>query len=280
VRRYAVGLLVVLLAPVLALGDHLKIVGVTRVAPYKLVRLKAEGLEVSKDHPDVKARLGWRWSVEPIKGTSETEKQTTDRKASIDWAAGKDGKTKEQSWVAPPGDYKVTLRQTVEYADGFRDNETAEVVVTILPPGPRPPNPIDPVDPVDPVDPSKPAPIPLPGLRVLVIYDYSKKSDLTSSQREVIDTSEQIRQYLRSKCVVTPTSPDGAYRIVDYRQKFRPGEEWTDALARLRGGLPWVIISNGKTGYEGPLGWGDHPQLGAALTGKSFIEFVSKYEVK
>ncbi len=28
---------------------------------------------------------------------------------------------------------------------------------------------------------------------------------------------------------------------------------WQDALKRKRGALPWLVISNGKSGFEGPL---------------------------
>lgn len=261
--------LLLVAAPIWA-GD-LKIVGVTKVAPYKLVRLKAEGLELPKkgeDHGEVKARGAWRWFIDG--------KLPKDNKV-LDVASGSTGTAKDLQFVAPPGDYKVTLSQMVTFADGYQDKEAAEVVVTIIapgpppvPPGPVPPGPVPP-GPVPPTPtPDQDAPIKLPGLRVMVIYDAMNTNGHTPANRSIFNQSQRLREYLNSKTVVTPTNPAGAYRIVRAGQYFDPSEEWA-AAAKLAKSLPWLVISNGKTGFSGPL----PPDMDDS----KLIELTKRYEV-
>jgi hypothetical protein len=119
------------------------------------------------------------------------------------------------------------------------------------PPGPTPPpNPVDPPKPVPPVD---PAPIPAAGLHVLVVYDALKLTTLTTEQQGAI-YGKDVRDYLRAVC---PKGEDGV--TAEWRMwpvdVDASGESklWRDALARPRKSLPWIVVSNGKTGFEGPL---------------------------
>jgi len=70
----------------------------------------------------------------------------------------------------------------------------------------------------------------------------------------------KVRNYLRDNCIKVDGVPD--WRIVD------PDTQYTDqnhrfvkALKRPRTSLPWLIISNGVTGYEGPFPGGPDATL-------------------
>lgn len=115
--------------------------------------------------------------------------------------------------------------------------------------GPRPP----PVDPDVKPEPPKPnvAPIPGDGLRVLIVYE--SMTNLPPAQAAAI-YGQEMRDYLNAKC---PKGPDGRtpeYRIYD---KDTPVDNesatWKGAMSRKRDSIPWLIVSNGKTGFEGPL---------------------------
>lgn len=130
---------------------------------------------------------------------------------------------------------------------------------TPQPPGPVPPTPVPPTP--HPPTPPKPAPIAEPGLRVLIIYESGPKGDekLTKEQ-EAILYGETVWNYLASKCVKEP-SGNPATRIYDKDASPTDLPVWQTALKRPRlkadgtpdPTIPWVIISNGTTGYEGPL---------------------------
>ena len=125
----------------------------------------------------------------------------------------------------------------------------------------------DPVDPPDPPDDD--APIPEPGFRVLILYETSEYEKLDPLHKAVISGLE-VRQYLDKTCVKEEDGGEG-YRIYDKDQDVSGDYKvWRDAMERRPSEIPWVIISNGKTGYEGKL------PLGPA----KFIELCKKYEIK
>ncbi len=111
-----------------------------------------------------------------------------------------------------------------------------------VPPDPNPPKP----DPPKP-DPPSPAPIPLPGFRVLVVYESS-----TANNTLGVIAAKSVQDYLAAKCI-----KDGAaseWRVWDKDVKLdNVKQHWKDAMARPRTTIPWLIISNGTSGYEGPL---------------------------
>ena len=117
-----------------------------------------------------------------------------------------------------------------------------------IPPNPNP-NPPVPPNPVPPI----PAPIAAPGLRVLMLYESSQLSKLPVAQSAILyDTG--LRTYLDS---TTPVGKDGKtheYRIWD-KDVNPAGDDqiWQDALKRPHATIPWILISNGTTGFEGPL---------------------------
>lgn len=132
-------------------------------------------------------------------------------------------------------------------------------------PEPDPPGP----DPGPTPDPDNPAPIPEAGFRVLVIYESEFKEQIPILQKAII-TGAEVRNYLDKACA---KEPDGgaAYRIYDQHVDASADYPvWKTAMERRHESIPWVLISNGKTGYEGPL-----PE-----SPSKFIELCKKYEVK
>jgi hypothetical protein len=111
------------------------------------------------------------------------------------------------------------------------------------PPGPNPPGP----------DPDNPAPIPLAGFRVLITYESGKLSEMPAKQMNIL-YDQQLRQYLDSKCVVGKDGKTKEWRIWDADvDKSGAEKHWQDAATRKKDKLPWILISDGKRGYEGPL---------------------------
>lgn len=118
------------------------------------------------------------------------------------------------------------------------------------PPGPdvKPdPKPIDPQP--KPVDPA--APIPLSGFRVLIVFETGQ--GLPAAQSSIL-YGKRTRDYLDQHCVKGPNGQTPEYRIYDKDVPLaNESKLWRDAMARPRTSVPWLLISNGTTGYEGPL---------------------------
>lgn len=128
-----------------------------------------------------------------------------------------------------------------------------QTVTAPQPPPPDPPAPPTPVPPPTPPTPVDPAPIPADGNRVLIVYETADLTNYPAAQTNVL-YAKQVRDYLRSKCVVGPDGKTREWRIYD-KDLDLSGESplWRDAMKRDRKSLPWIVISTGKTGYEGPL---------------------------
>lgn len=101
---------------------------------------------------------------------------------------------------------------------------------------------VDPKDPV--VDPNNPAPIPDAGLHALFIYETADR--LSPGQAAIISSATLI-EFLNNGWKWRKFDKD-----VDLSKAAQP---WAKAAMRPRKSVPWVIISNGKTGFEGP--WPD-----------------------
>lgn len=105
-----------------------------------------------------------------------------------------------------------------------------------------------------------PPPIPEPGLHVLIVEETEDRGKVPPSQANIF-TSVALREYLDSKAK--------GWRIFDQDVDLRlEAKLWQDAMARDRESLPWIVISNGKSGHEGPL-----PETVAAT-----IDLIKKYE--
>jgi hypothetical protein len=71
-------------------------------------------------------------------------------------------------------------------------------------------------------------------------------------ETQVILAGADVREFLAVNCV----SEGGVagFRIYDPDVALTSeSPTWQKAMARPRSQIPWVVISNGTTGYEGPL---------------------------
>lgn len=168
-------------------------------------------------------------------------------------------------FAAPPGTYKVRVRAFKPDSESPLEAWRTVVVQPRAPPpgpapgpgpAPTPPGPIPPgPTPPGPVPPTPPAPIPVDGGHVLIVYETGQ---LHPPAQAAIFTSGVLRDYLDKHTLSTPTDGTGgrAYRIWDQHVNLAHpavAEKWRTAMARPRQSLPWIVVSNGRTGYEGPL---------------------------
>lgn len=96
----------------------------------------------------------------------------------------------------------------------------------------------------DPPSPSAPFPVPSEGLYVLIVEETAERPKLPSEQL-LIFTSTAVREWLDSHA---------KWRLLDQNAPMTNDEKvWQDAMKVSRQSVPWIVISNGKTGYSGPL---------------------------
>lgn len=159
-----------------------------------------------------------------------------------------------------PGTY--TVQALTASGDTVNEPKVFRVIASgkpgpVPPPGPDPGPPPIPPGPGPGPDPSPgptpvPAPIPLDGLRVLLVYDPKTQTTLPASQNSVLFGAD-VRGYLNAKTAL------GKSGFREWRlwpvgtDNTGEADHWQKAMARERKSLPWILISNGKTGYEGPL---------------------------
>lgn len=110
------------------------------------------------------------------------------------------------------------------------------------------------------------APIPDPGFRVMIVYESSKSDELPDYVYHA-----DFRAYLSQVCAKGPDGKTPEFRIVDPQLVTAPTSAlWAKAMARERKSLPWIVVSNGKNGFEGPL-----PKTKAET-----LALLAKYEIK
>jgi hypothetical protein len=128
------------------------------------------------------------------------------------------------------------------------DDIDRSLSIVIGAPTPKPPTP-DPTPP-DPPKPDDVVPIPADGLRVLIVFEMDDVNKYKPSTRAII-SGASMRSYLDSVCVKNSANvPE--YRVFDKDTVAEAGL-WKNALARPRKSVPWIVVSNGKRGFEGPL---------------------------
>lgn len=144
--------------------------------------------------------------------------------------------------IKSSGTFWVNVTAVGTRADGsliFGVQEKKLVVGSAPTPGPTPPTP-------DPPQPVPDAPIDAPGMHILVVYESAEVDKMPAAQKSML-YSTNTRSYLNS--VATDK-----WRVLDQHTNYTdPSNIWAKALKRPRTSLPWIIISNGTTGYEGPL---------------------------
>lgn len=121
-----------------------------------------------------------------------------------------------------------------------------------VPPGPTPPDP--PVPPGPTPDPTSPfSGVEPPGLRVLIVEETEKRTELPIGQQAVIRGSV-VRDYLRSKTVLSPDGKTREWWILDQNDDVTGlPKHWQDAMKMKRDSLPWLYVGNSKTGKSMPL---------------------------
>ena len=113
-----------------------------------------------------------------------------------------------------------------------------------VPPTPVPPEPVPPEP--EPVPPPQPAPIDGDGMAIMLVYESADASKLSPGHQGILFSAES-RSFLKS-------AAGDNWRLFDKDTEFTDANnKWAKALKRDRGALPWVVISNGTTGFEGPL---------------------------
>ena len=152
---------------------------------------------------------------------------------------------------APAGKYPVYAYTAL----GNKSHAAAKCLIMVgegpdpKPPDPKPPDP----KPPDPKPKPDKAPIPLPGLRVLIVFDKAGQIAMPAGQQEIVYGAE-MRTYLNAKCVVGPDGKTKDWWILDKAQNVTAlPKYWQDAFARPRVSVPWLLVSDGKSGFEGPL---------------------------
>jgi hypothetical protein len=152
-------------------------------------------------------------------------------------------------WSAKPGRYRVLGVS----AKGDLTSPFAVCVIVVgdVPPIPPGPTPVPP-GPTPPGPTPSPAPIPADGLRVMIIYDRNDLARYPAAQVAAMQ-SKKLWDYLSANCAKGPDGVTPEWRVWSKEvDATNESKLWRDAFARKRGDMPWIIVSNGKTGFEGP----------------------------
>jgi len=123
------------------------------------------------------------------------------------------------------------------------DEATFTVTIGKPEPGPTPEPPAP--------DPPTPGEAPIEGEGFRVVFIAETGEQLPPSVEDSF-YSKLITDYLNSNCIKVEGQPE--FRRFDPDTQFtNPQHRFAKAMARPRTSLPWLIISNGKSGYEGPF---------------------------
>ena len=157
---------------------------------------------------------------------------------------------------AEPGARYIVASDALNWDLRKRDKITW--IINVSSPNPPPPDPTpDPTPDPDPIpEPTPAAPFPTtePGLHVLILYEGQPTDDehMPPSQLSIF-TSAKVRQWLEANTT--------AHRVWDddftLEQMAHAPPTFRDAyglvLEQSRGVVPWIAISDGQTGFTGPL---------------------------
>lgn len=151
-------------------------------------------------------------------------------------------------FTGPAGVYTVSLR-VIDFKQELFEEADAEITIGEVVP------PVPPTPPPGPGPGPKPdaAPIPVAGFRVLIVYESADATKLPPAQHSII-YGKTMRDFLNATCAVGPDNKTREWNIWDQDvDTSAVAKHWQDAMKRPRKSVPWLLVSNGVTGWEGPL---------------------------
>lgn len=152
-------------------------------------------------------------------------------------------KVSADTWeISDPGKWWIDVT-AIDFAKQLYGKKS--ITLELGNPGPKPPTPPDP----------SPTPVPIDGegLRVLFVVESAEAAKLPKGQQDIL-YGTAIRDILNRYCAKGNDGKTPDWRILDADTKYADANDrWSKALSRPRQALPWVVISNGVTGFEGPL---------------------------
>lgn len=155
--------------------------------------------------------------------------------------------TKEYYEIDKPGKWFIDVT-AIDFAKSLYGRKSTVLEIGV---GPEPAPTPEP-GPTPTPTPDNVAPIEGDGLRVLIVYESFDAPNLSKGHQEVMN-SEKVRTYLTENCAKDEQG-HAEFRVFDKDIVFNDkSSKWAKAISRPRSSLPWLLISNGKTGYEGPL---------------------------
>lgn len=93
--------------------------------------------------------------------------------------------------------------------------------------------------------------VPGDNFRVLIVEETAERDKLPKAQQDIF-ASTAIRAYEKNHCVKGENGDTG-YRVTDKDDDVSNDSAWVkDAMALPRTGLPFIVISNGKS-YTGSM---------------------------
>jgi len=111
-----------------------------------------------------------------------------------------------------------------------------------------------------------PAPIPGDGLRLLIVAEMTSGGTQLSRKQQNEIFGADFQSWLNAHCAKGPDGKTAEWRIWDKDTPLANAPEiWRQAMGRVNA-YPGIVISNGKTGFVGPL-----PEGGAIL------DLIKKY---
>lgn len=163
----------------------------------------------------------------------------------------------------PPKGRLIVIASAV--VDGKVVSDEQEITIGV---GPAPDPDPQPEPQPEPPQPEPKSPIDWPGLAVLIVYESGDVGTMPRSQFSSIAGRE-----LRDKLSMLSSRNEQRqpmWRIHDQHADVSNEQAaFRDAMARPRGSVPWIVIGNGKTGYEGPL----------PIDTPSIVALIEKYKV-
>jgi len=136
-------------------------------------------------------------------------------------------------------------------------------LVTVLDETPKPPDPPEPPDvdptPEPPDPPEEEPPFEAPGFAIMIIEEASERGRLPAEQVSVF-TDPDIRRFV-TEVVEIPGGEGAFFRVIDddytdFQLRFWPDslrDAYRSVLTQADGNLPWLAVTDGKSGYSGPL---------------------------